>query len=165
MQKQLDTDMEFTDEVGFMQRSEIVKKTVLGVLLVFVLAGLSGLLGYAPWTKIKKGSAEKFFVEYERFLRARKETQLRLLVHPRQGDTMVTVSLERNYLGKVGLQRISPQPSKATSDKNSIVLHFPSTGKSVQEFIFYTSALRWGNISSAISCNGEQHIIDQFIYP
>jgi hypothetical protein len=159
----IETDIQLHDHAGFTRRADIIKKISVLLIALIVLAGLAGLFGYAKWTRTQKGDGTGFYIEYERFLRARKETPLKIVAPP--AKEVVSVFVEQKYFDLVSFQRISPTPSEVVCDENGYTFYFPSEGKSLKHLHFTTVAKKMGCIRSVIRSGKSEMVIEQIIYP
>jgi hypothetical protein len=95
-------------------------------MIVFVLAGLLGLLGAGPLghrsIAASDGAVE---VEYERFLRRGTRTRLLVRVRPTGADAPVLeLRLARSYLDQMRVESVFPTPRQVQAGRDHVVLDF-----------------------------------------
>jgi hypothetical protein len=166
--KKIITDMDFEDDVSFFETSRIVKICFVGLMFLISLACLVGVFGYGVWTRDTVGHQKDMLVEYECFLRVTKETPLTCFVNTSDlQDSLIHISLSNEYLQKVDLKQISPEPCKVITQNDRLTFCFRSVpgNKSLQPVSFTTVAKKSGNIKATVYSNREQYSISQYIYP
>jgi hypothetical protein len=84
------------------------------LLLLIVLAALSGLLGRGPLARARSGPANApVRLEYERIVRHGSPTVLTVLLSPEANrEKTVRLWIERGYLEAVEIERIVPEPEQ-----------------------------------------------------
>jgi hypothetical protein len=160
-------DMEFKDEINFMIRAKRVKLAGITLMIIVIAAALGGLFGYSGWTRMTEGNKDTLAVEYERFLRATRETPLRIYVNTATiKDSVIRVSLSSNYIEKVQLRLIEPEPARTETGKYTYTLVYPiADHKGVFNLTLLTIARIAGNTTLTVSAGNETKTIRQFIYP
>lgn len=124
MAKQKADGLEVEQDLEFQRRSWAVQRIGWIVMLVIVVAGLVGVFGNGPLSLIAvshPGSVQR--VEYQRFVRVSSPTTLRFSAVPSHNG-VVQLRLSQSYLGKVYLERITPEPAKVVAATDQLLLSF-----------------------------------------
>ena len=160
----VDTDLDFSDNMEFNKRADKIKKAGVVLIALIVLSSLAGLFGYGKWTKFREGDAGGFYAEYEKILRAKKETPLKIVAPPSE-EGVVAIFIEQKYFDLVSVQRISPLPVETVCGEGGYTYYFPSEGNSAKHIIFTTIAQKMGCAKSFIRSGDKELKIEQIIYP
>lgn len=82
------------------------------LLATLVVAGLAGAFGDGPLTQREARADDgRTVVRYDRVVRVGAESMLSVIVTPGgPGDTVVTLSLDRAFVERAGVERVSPEP-------------------------------------------------------
>jgi hypothetical protein len=165
--KKIITDMDYEDDVSFYQTSRIVKICFVVLMFLISVACLAGAFGYGIWTKSAIGDQQDMMVEYECLLRITKETDLTCSVNTAGlQDSVFRISLGKEYLEKIALKHITPEPCKVVSDGNRMTFCFAfAPGKNLHSVSFTTVAKKSGKITATIDSDRQRYSISQFIYP
>jgi hypothetical protein len=165
--EKIDTDMDFEDDVRFFETARIVKICFVGLMFIISLACVMGVFGYGIWTKNTIGQQKDMLIEYECILRVTKETPLTFLVNTYNlQDSIIRISLSNDYLKKVELKEISPEPSKVITHGDRLTFYFISVpGNTLQPVSFTTVAKKAGKITATVYSGQQHYSIRQFIYP
>jgi hypothetical protein len=115
---QIDQDLEFQRKEWTAQRAAWL------VALLILLAGFVGLLGGGPLSHAE-AAAGPLRLEYDRFARTRAATNLEARVDPgAAANGAVRLWLDRDFLDKVDIERIIPQPVEAQTSGDRVVYRF-----------------------------------------
>ena len=160
-------DLEVGQDLKFQRRQWTIQRVSWIVMVVVVIAGLLGLLGSGP---LSDASAEDgpLQLDYGRFERKRKPTQLRIQVAAgtaQEGQFMLW--LDEQYLQRVEIQNISPEPEQfqAGSDRTVYVFQVsdPSQPANVS---FDIEPIAFGTFKGRLGLvDGPEIEFTQFVYP
>jgi len=99
-------------------------------------------------------------IEYNKFMRVEKGTEL--LVHLNNAGENAKISINNDYLKKVRIEQITPEPSKVELINNELIYTFSSIQKGF--IVFYLSPQKMGSQQLQITIDGHQINFDQYIY-
>lgn len=118
-------DLEIRQDEAFQRREWRFERIGWGVLTLFVLAGLLGLLGKGPLSWATASAGDVVAVEHSSITRVEADDSVVLTFGPEAvaGDT-VTVQLVGSWATDVDLRSISPQPSEESLVPGGRVLEF-----------------------------------------
>ena len=156
--------MDFDDNPEFNRKADVIKKIGVTLIILIVTAGLCGAFGYARWTKIRTGDAEGFYIEYEKFLHATKETEMKIAAPPSE-DGAVAISIERKYFELVSIVAITPEAGEIVCDEKGYTFYFPAEGSNSKHITLSTKGKKMGCIHAAVKSGASELIIEQVIYP
>lgn len=94
-----------------------------GLIAVFLLAALLGLLGNGPLStaRVRSGPVE---LEYNRFERLQAPSVLVFRLHPGVPAGRIELWFSRTFMEGLQVQRITPQPSAARAEADRLVFAF-----------------------------------------
>jgi hypothetical protein len=153
----LDRNKRFEKRIGVFR--------VIGMSIIFcgIAAALLGLFGYGWWTKQKAIMSSGSVIEYEKFLHAKKETELKVRYKGEHAGTFA-VEIGAAYFEKLGVQKITPEPYSTVTGDQSITFYFKNThGNGL--VLFNTVGHSPGFLDLAVKINEDSVLIHQFIYP
>jgi len=129
---------------------------LMGLVVTAAALGLfgSGLLSDKTYTA--NGSR----IDYNRFMRVAKNTEI--LIHVNQASRNASVSINNDYLRKVRIEQVVPEPTSVVIKDNKLVYTFSSVQNGF--ITFYLSPQKMGAHQLQISVNGTQASFDQYIY-
>jgi hypothetical protein len=165
--KKNSTDTDFEDDIPFYRVSGMIRIVVIGIMCAVCIVCIAGFFGYGWWTTKTAGDADDILIEYECLLRVTKETPLTCTVHPNPGDSVISISLSNEYLSKVEIRNVQPQPSDviAQGDRLTYVFTTPPDDHVPQPVCFTTVAKTPGKISAIVYSARNSYAINHFIYP
>ena len=155
-------ELEISHEPGFYRRQLVVQRIarVIGVLLF--LAAIAGLFGEGPIAHASRSSSDgSLSVEYDRFVRTAASTFLKIKVSKGTGNTNVAIS--KNYLDKMNIGQISPNPSNVTQLPDRTV--FTISQRPPAEVDIYIVPQKIGLHGGTIWTLSGKVSIHQFVYP
>lgn len=101
------------------------RRVFLTLLLVLVLAGLSGLLGVRSAEQTATGSGYTLTVEYPSTARAGLDVPLQVTVERPSGlDPRLTLAISGEYLDAFETQAFHPEPAESRRDEELLYLTF-----------------------------------------
>ena len=142
------------------QQMEWVAFCIFWILMSLVLVATAlGLFGNGLLSN-KTYTAKGNKIEYKKFMRVEKGTEL--LVHLNNAGENAKISLNNDYLKKVRIEQITPQPSKVELINNELIYTFSSIQKGF--IVFYLIPQKMGSQQLRITIDGHQKSFDQYIY-
>lgn len=143
-----------------------VQRAGWALLALIIAAGLSGLLGSGPLSRVTAGSEGGPVVEYERFVRHGSESNLKIRVASSDARS-VHVGISRAYLDALRVAEVLPEPLSVSASGPLVVYTFagsPGAGSTALRFVLQPDEL--GAHEAAISTGaGRVVTIHQFTYP
>ncbi len=95
------------------------------VMIVFVAAGLAGLLGRGPFShRTSTIPGAGLAVDYEPITRVQTDTQITLHVRNESAAPMVRILVSTQLVEPMGLERILPQPLAEAAEGDGMALTF-----------------------------------------
>ena len=126
---------------------------------LFVMAGIAGAFGEGLFTRTLCQNSH-FSVTYDRFLRYSMNSEIVINASSLGADS--SVYLNSDYLKKVKIEAISPQPEAVKLDGKRMRLKFAS--RKPEDIILYLSPINRGSQQLTIELNGKKVSLKQFIY-
>lgn len=147
------------------RRAHIGRRAGWAVFGLVLAAALAGLIGPGPLSRAT-ASAALVHVEYERFARQLGVTSLELTVRPDPArPDAARLWISNDYLSKLGVQQVVPEPESWTAARGGVVLAFPLTGDEARVTI-QASPDHVGPLRGAIGTPGRPPAeVWQFVYP
>jgi hypothetical protein len=143
----------------------VIRNIGQAVMSIVILAGLIGVFGFSIWTKQKKVLDNDTMVEYEYFLRARKEAPLRIFLNKNSKDSLVRIAINNEYFEKINIRYYLPEPVYTETSNDSLVFLF-KRHKATNGFLtFDVYPSKRGKVNLGISVDGRSSSFEQFIYP
>jgi hypothetical protein len=112
------------------RRARNYRRVGLGLILLAVVAGLTGLLGIRSATGTARGGGSVLSVEHAQVTRAGIAVPLHVrVVHPGGFDGPVRLAVSADLMERFDFQNFYPNPSKETSDGRFLTYEFdPPSG-------------------------------------
>lgn len=161
---------EIQEDPAFHRRSWTVQRAGWMAMVVLVVAGMLGLLGgEGPFVDNRAGGSEHgIVVEYQKFIRKRSPTDLRIHVLPDAAESSdIAIWIDRAYLERFEVQYINPEPaSVATSDTHLIYTFELSEPGQAANLTFNIESESFGMPDAWIGIDGREPVeFRQIIYP
>lgn len=117
---------EIGEDKLFERRWRVVQSTAWGALTAFVIAGLAGVFGSGPLSRISTRSSSGLAqVEYERFARFETAAELTVRIDPRaQAEGQSTVLVSGALLDALRIEQTSPRPTWVRASPGSELFAF-----------------------------------------
>jgi hypothetical protein len=135
---------------------------------LLMLASLLGLLGHGPVSSSTLDDpASGMLVKYERFERSNAETLFTIQVKPESATTQARLSIGTEFLGKVEISRIEPEPVEVElwPDRITYVFTVPEPG-AAGEIVIHYKPVSFGRVQVEMGLAGYPvQTFSQFIYP
>jgi hypothetical protein len=109
--------LEVEEDLKAQRRHWIFQKFGIGFMVLFTLASFLGLLAPGPFSKVDHGQGDDIKIKYERSVHYRDSTDIDIEISPtliREGK--IVLSLTRDFVSKVHVDKIIPEPEKVETD-------------------------------------------------
>jgi hypothetical protein len=162
-------DLEIAQDLDFQKKSWVFQRVGWVLMALFVILALAGLFGPGPLSTTTVGDERApVRLQYERFVRSRDPTQLTLHIGPNAGqDGEVRVWLDREYLYRVQVRHIIPEPERVEAGADRLTFVFRLAGPNQPTAILFN--LEPEDIGQAQGRfgvdQGETLSFIQFVYP
>ncbi len=161
--------LEIDEDIQQQRKVWLIERISWGIMALFMLAGLSGLLGHGPLSStILNDPAAGLLVRYERFERVNAQTLFHVQLHSGgSSDSTAKLSLGQEFLERVEVIRIEPEPAEVETwpDHVTYVIARPDPDAPADILIHYTP-LDFGSVEVEMSLEGySTQTFSQFIYP
>jgi hypothetical protein len=145
------------------QKIEWPVKRIFWLLMgIFLIAGLLGVFGDSIGLLNEKTiHLSGTTVKYHRFMRVEKKLEMKVKIE----DTTIkdcSISLNKNYIDKVQITQIIPDPKEVEINDRKIIYRFNSFHGGT--ITFYKDPHRMGKQLLELEVNGEKVSVSQFIY-
>lgn len=152
---------------AFQRREWAAERVGTGLLVLFVVAGLLGLIAVGPlsWTTRSSGSGT-VGVEFDRIAFHESEDDLTLVLGPGAAvDGTVTVRIAGTWPGAVDVQDISPEPSEQRAVPGGMVWVIPVPDRGETEVTVAFRPQEYGSQDARIEVRDESVSFSQFVLP
>jgi hypothetical protein len=157
------------DEDLPLQRVQWMVERVLWVVMAgVVLAALLGLLGAGPISLESRSSSDSSIeATYDRFGRLGSSLALDLTLRPQVGGEQVEVAISGDYLEKLRLEGVTPEPAEVRTDGDDLIFAFTVAESAEQvDATFNFTVEGMGPSGGEIGIpDGEAISIAHFFYP
>lgn len=159
--------LDLDDDPGFLRRERQVTKIGWVVLVLFVLAGLLGLLGPGPLSGTTAGAAgDAVRIEHERVVHLDSAHRLTLLVDGAAAtDGTLAVELTGGWVTGVDLQSVSPQPDAQKLVPGGTVLELTVEEAGPAEVTLGFRPQQLGRLTLTAQAAGSTVTAHQFVLP
>jgi hypothetical protein len=150
----------------FHQREWRIQRIGWALWAAALLAGFAGLFGSGPLSDAEAVHADASLrVQYDRFWRCNDVSFLRIIAAAQDGEVRLRISQE--YLDRVKVERIVPEPVERVLDDHGATLVFrtaPNVGQAT--ILLYVETRRPGVLNGQIRRTGETSVrFRQYVYP
>ena len=145
----------------------IVELTGFACLVLFVAAAMGGAFGDGPASNATGASGDgSLQVEYQRFCRRHAPQEIRVTVPTQRGVNHVELTFNSEYLRRVQITEIAPQPQQATAQSEGR-LRFVTDGSGTPLTVqLHVQAQRAGFQQAVVSVARHGDVqLKQFVYP
>lgn len=162
-------DLEVGQDLQFQEREWKVEIVAWVIVALILIAALLGLLGPGPLSSQIAGQPDSgLWVEYNRFARYQAPEALKVHVRPAgDSDSQVRFSLNRDFVDKVDLKDIEPEPERveAWPDRFVYIFNLPQSGQATS-LIFHFEANEFGPMPVYLGLEGGPELtFNQFYFP
>jgi len=155
------------EDMAFQRRTWLVERTgwiVLGVILIVALLGYFG--GGGPAASTQTASEDgNLSMRYERFLRLRTPTQLRVVA--RSPGRTLRLWIEREYFEAFEVTGVVPPPDRVETAADRYVYEFPLTAPGeAATILFHIEPTKAWRVSGRLGVEGGADLaFAQLVYP
>jgi hypothetical protein len=136
---------------------------------VFLLAGLSGLLGKGPLAKATAGTTQNpIYVKYDRFARYMATSKLEFVIAPTAPieDGTAQIFLSEDLVKTVRAEQTNPRPVWQQLANGGVIFGFRTTPGASVTIQFVQSPQTFGHIKSQVGLVNQRLLqVSQFVYP
>jgi hypothetical protein len=160
-------DLEIRQHKRFQQREWRLERVGWGLIAVFVLAGLLGLVGPGPLsTATARSDGGLVEVQYQRFTHwiADDTVEIHVAADAVQADTF-EVTLTGDWVQSADLNAITPEPSEQRSTPQGIVLEIPVEDPAGADVQLSFRATSIGPLHATVTAGSESAQFSQFVWP
>jgi hypothetical protein len=157
-------DLELKYDPAHEEREWIAQRVTWAIMLLLCLAALCGLFGAGLLSHVQKGSIRSpLYVEYDRAVRYRGPSELRVFVRPK-GDRF-SLKFDRTYVASLQVEQITPEPIESFAAGSQYGYTFKSSGDE-QMILFRFESGGFGKTSSKLTLDESESVeIKQFSWP
>jgi len=138
-----------------------------GIFGLILVAALLGIFGEGPLARAKAGRPNSvLWIDYDRFVRY--QAPMVLKVHVAAGNnSLPALWLARDYLDRVDVEHISPEPERVKVGRDSLIYIFNVARTNEEATItFHLKPTGYGKTPVRLGLvDGPQMDFTQFIYP
>jgi len=160
--------LEIDEDIQQQRKVWRIEKVSWCVMVLLMIAALSGLLGHGPLSSATLGdSASGMLVQYEHFERANAPASFRIQLASQDQTTNARISLGNEFFSKVAVSRIEPAPAEVEvwPDHLTYVFLRPEPG-SAADIIVHYKPLDFGSVEVELGLEGyPKQAFSQFVYP
>jgi hypothetical protein len=129
------------------------------LMALFLTAGLAGLFGDGILSEKKIEEAD-FSIEYEKYLRVRKSSEL--IINVKELGEGSSISINKDYIEKIEIDKISPEPESVEARGGQLIYKFAGVNNST--VIFYLDPVKKGFQKLELIIKGKKSTFDQYVY-
>lgn len=152
---------------GWLQQEWLMQRIGTALLFIIVIAGAGGIFSKGFLSdRIISSRDGSVTVEYERFGRILSSTDMKIRIKGTTSDSFM-VTIGRGGVDKLQIQSLHPQPLRAETRDNDLILTFSATERSPWHTIWIGMEPK-GSGENTISIQADNHLpveFNQFIYP
>lgn len=161
--------LEIDQDLRIQQRTWALQRFGWGVITVIIISALLGLLGSGPLaSRVFDSSQQGFRLEYQRFLRQRAPTRLRLLLKPKSNSKdEVQVWYDRALVEHFVVTHVVPWPIRVEIGAERLTYTFRVTDQEKPFLItFFLEPETFGSLSGRVGTEDNDSLyLRQFVYP
>lgn len=159
-------ELEINQDLSVQTLTWSIQRAGWAAMGVIVLLAMAGLFGHGPISRATEGNLSKgLHVEYERFGRQQRPTDVRVFVRPTH-DRRLSLWIGQPYLSHMEIQHIVPPPEAATLADGGVRFEWATDTQEPAVVTFYLQPHTVGPLSGMLHASGQMDArIQQFIYP
>ncbi len=165
--KQNFKELTIEENLRFQKLFWVVQRIFWGLLFLFIISAIFGLFGNGLFSQKKVENAAAA-LSYEVFARDQSPTKLEIELHPSTSmSEKYFFALNYDFMKKIKIQRIEPQPERVINGMGSYVYEFMrDPDKSNLKLTIYYEPQTMGSLKGTLqTATGGKLEINQFIYP
>ncbi len=140
------------------RRGWVLQRLGWSAMVALVAAGLVGVFGSGPASSTR-AQASRLAVEYERFLRLDRETELAFRV---DGGGPTELWLDEAYAHDLKIEAVTPEPRAVRAGRGRVVFEFDLSGPS--DVVFHVRPRRVGPLGGQAGVAAALEL-RHFVYP
>lgn len=162
-----DVELQIDDAGTFQRREWVVQMVGTGLLTLFVLAGLVGLVGAGPLSSSTVTSPDGLVtVEHERVIHHEADESITLTFAPEAVEAgTITVELTGSWPGGIDLQSITPEPAAQIAVPGGIVLELDAEPTGEVEVSFSFRAQQHLDLEARVAVGDDSVLFHQLVLP
>lgn len=162
-------DLEVAQDLAFQRREWTAQRVGWALMALLLVVALLGGFGRGPLADASAVAGEGALrLDDDRLERKRAPSELRLELGPNTAQgTQVEVWIDRDYLSRFEVQRISPEPERMDAGAARTVFVFTVEDPTAPARVtFQIEANRWGRSDGRLGLvDGPELHFTQFVYP
>ncbi|WP_125077693.1 hypothetical protein [Rufibacter latericius] len=156
----MDKDIKLAEDFYEFQRKEWLVSRIFWIAMGFVLAAATlGLFGKGVLSD-RTVTAQGIRFEFNKFMRVEKPTELR--IHVASGGKNVQVSFNNDYIRKVKIDQIIPEPVSVEVKDHRLIYTFSSVQNGF--VTFFLVPYKIGSQPLEVTVGDARMGVDQFVY-
>jgi hypothetical protein len=161
--------IDIDEDIVYQEREWKAQRVGWVIIWLLLLAALLGVFGKGVLSDAQAADPTQVLsVKYARFERYRSPTTIELVIGPTlTGAGKFAIALNREFVDRVSIDRIDPEPESVKSDSNRLLYEFEVTADNqpAHVYINYEYA-QFGASEVQINLeNGPALVLHQFVYP
>jgi hypothetical protein len=159
-------DLEIEEDMAFHRRLWFFERLGWGVILVVVIAALSGLFG-SGISSSGSAATRGLEVDYDRFARYGADTTVRARFTLPDGQRQARIGVSTAFLERMRVEKVTPQPDSVEVGADQLFYVFAiAQGGPPSSVTFHLKPQRVGRASAQVTLGGEASVsFDQLVYP
>src|SRR5689334_19759976 len=162
-------ELSINQDLSFQRRMWKAERVGWAVIAALLAAGMAGLFGQGPVSRVTTKESSPLAVAYERFGRYQAPQQLEVFfTSDRPQDDILSLQINREFLDKVQIGRIMPTPLEERATPDGVMFLFPiirQNGGRAHITVMYQPEMI-GDLPATFTLENTTSIrIHQFIYP
>jgi hypothetical protein len=123
-------------------------------MALLIAAALAGVFGSGPLSRAR-AEAGGVEIEYDRFARRTKQSELRIRAVPRPGTEPVRIAIDNAFMRDIKLESVAPAPERIESggERTTFVFRPPSDAGPLEAVLLFKPQ-RAGRLEGKLSVNG-----------
>jgi hypothetical protein len=155
--------LEIDEDFPHQQRAWRTKRVIWVMMGLIILGGLLGFFGAGPMSNKTVSAPDGISVEFERWVRHTSSTHFNVQVPAGEGD--VELSLNQDFLEKISIERIEPEPREMRLSGDRHTWIFSRTPEASRISVSYEPE-GFGTITARIDAKSAGVVeFKQFIFP
>jgi hypothetical protein len=155
--------LEIDEDQNFERREYWFERVGQLAMLLLAIAALTGVLGRGPLSK-RSVYTENLKIDFEHFIRKSADTQI--TVHMNTSGGKQSFWLDKEFLEKVEVTRIEPEPENKVVGEHGIQYQFATLAKQSGDIVIQFQPETWGRMQAKIKDDaGNIALLNFLAYP